>query len=728
MAESSATQEACHGIFFLNTLGRESQFRLTLRRKAALGLLALALLSIGTLVTFDRLVLPQRFDRVERLEVERDALRVVNALEVRGELLDVLLVDWAAWDDSYRFMDATDSEAADEYRSSNLVDDLLDALGLGALIFLDTDGELREALWRWPSGEATPIQGLEPDSEAVLSLSMEAEASGSSVGVIRMPVGHPMLAAARPITMSDSTGASHGTLIMALWLDDAFAAELSESLATPLRFETMTSEPDVVELASDVDAIAIVEDGELNGQALIRDTDGQPAFLVETSQRREIASLRDQALWLAIAGVVLTIGLTAMMIYAATEVLLLRPMLLMRHELAYLDAEAASGTRGAGRAGDDPGTGRSRLNARGHDEIAEVARAVNAMLDRLADSTAEQERLTIAVGEQEEVARTALLEMGEGFLAFDHGGRCQVCNPAAARMLKRSSEQVRGRHITELLPSARAPQSSDGPQIIEVSGRSLAITRSANLRGARSGRSVVVLRDVTDILDVERLKRDIIATVSHELRTPLTSIRATVELFQEGEGGALSEVQTRMLTLLSRNTDRLLHIVNDLLALTTLESGTVALRREECDLAVVAARVVEDLQPLAAASAIDLDVDVAESAVAWGDEPRIRQVIDNLVQNAIKFSPSGSRISLDVRTEADEVVVSVRDQGPGITRAEQERVFEKFYRSPGSERLPGTGLGLPIARLIVELHGGRIWIESDGATGTTVLFTVPAPP
>ena len=701
--------------------------RLTLRRKAALGLIALALLSIGALVTFDRLVLPERFDRVERLEVERDVLRVVNALEVRGELLDVLLVDWAHWDDTYQFMAAPDSEEAAEYRASNLVDDLLEALGLGALIFLDTDGELREALWRWPSGEATPIGGLEADADAVVSLSVEAQASGASVGVIRLPVGHPMLAAARPITMSDGTGRSRGTLIMALWLDDAFASDLSQSLATPLRFETTTSEPDVVALASEVDVITIVEDGELNGQALIRDISGQPAFLVETNQRREIASLRDQALRLGIAGVVLTIGLTAMMIYVATDVLLLRPMLRMRHELAHLDAATAGDrhlTRGAGA----PTGEVSRLSIRGRDEIAEVARAVNAMLDRLADSTAEQERLTIAVGEQEEVARTALLEMGEGFLAFDQAGRCQVCNPAAARMLKRSPEQVRGRHIAELLPSARATQHSDGPQIIEVSGRALAITRSATLQGRRSGRSVVVLRDVTDILDVERLKRDIIATVSHELRTPLTSIRATVELFQEGEGGTLSEVQTRMLTLLSRNTDRLLHIVNDLLALTTLESGTVALRREECDLSVVVARVVEDLQPLAAASAIDLEIDRGQPAVAWGDEPRIRQVIDNLVQNAIKFSPAGSRIWLGASAEGDEVAVYVRDEGPGIAGAEQERVFEKFYRSPRSERIPGTGLGLPIARLIVELHGGRIWIESDGASGTTVRFTIPTPP
>ncbi len=691
--------------------------RLSLRRKAALGLLALAVLSIGALVTFDRLVLPERFDRVERLEVERDALRVVNAMDVRGDLLDVLLFDWSHWDDTYEFM-AGPSEAADEYRTSNLVDDLLETLGLGALIYLDTDGETYDALWRWPSGESMPIQGLDAGAPAVQALTDKVQASGSSVGVVRLPVGPPMLIAARPITRSSGEGTPRGTLIMAMWLDDSFAQALSASLATPLRFETLASEPNVVALAAQADAITIVEQGELNGQALIRDIEGAPAFLVETNQRREIATLRDEAVWLGVAAIILTIGLVAIMVYIAMEVLLLRPMLRVRRELALLDT---------------PGSGdgaRARLSAPGRDEIAEVARAVNAMLDRLADSTAEQERLTIAVGEQEEVARTALLEMGEGFLAFDPAGRCQVCNPAAARMLKRSPEQVRGRHITELLPTARAPQPSDGPQIVEVSGRALAITRSATLQGTRpGGRSVVVLRDVTDILDVERLKRDIIATVSHELRTPLTSIRATVELFQDGEGGALTEVQGRMLMLLSRNTDRLLHIVNDLLALTTLESGTVALRREEADLAVVAARIVEDLQPLAAASAIDLDVEAdAESAVAWCDEPRIRQVIDNLVQNAIKFSPAGTQVALSTRAEGDEVVVSVRDEGPGIAGAEQERVFEKFYRAPGSDRLPGTGLGLAIARLIVELHGGRIWIESDGETGTTVRFTVPTPP
>lgn len=687
--------------------------RLSLRRKAALGLLALGLAGTAALVTFHRVVVADRFDELERREVERDALRVVNAIDVRGAALDVLLLDWSSWDDTYEFVSGP-GPATDAYVDSNLVDDLLEALDLGVLIYLSRSGATYYELSRWPSGDTEPIQGLEAETPLVQSLIRGAQRFDETRGVTRLPNGRAMLVAARPILMSDGTGPSRGTMIMGRWLDAAFAEALGESLATPLRFETLASEPDVVERAAAKDAIAITEDGELNGQALIYDLDGQPAFLVETSQRRDIGKLRDQVLWLGIGAIVITLGLTGGMVYFGVEALLLRPTLRLRRELAELDATDEQ----------------ARLSAGGGDETSEVATAINEMLDRLMESAAEQERLTIAVSEQEEVARTALLEMGEGFLAFDATGRCQISNPAAGRMLGLTPEQIRGEHIGPLLPSVRPAEGGAGPQLIEVGGRSLAITRSASLNRRRGpNRSVVVLRDVTDILDVERLKRDIISTVSHELRTPLTSIRATVELFQDGEGGSLSEVQTRMLSLLSRNTDRLLHIVNDLLALTTLESGAVSPRREECDVSVTAARVVEDLQPAAAAAGVALEGEASPSpAVAWCDEPRIRQVLDNLVHNAIKFSLPDGSVRVSVQTDGEQVVVSVGDKGPGISLPDRERVFEKFYRAPGSERVPGTGLGLPIARLIVELHGGRIWIESDGATGTTVHFTIPAPP
>ncbi|MCA9846456.1 MAG: HAMP domain-containing protein [Dehalococcoidia bacterium] len=685
---------------------------LSLRRKAGLGLLILGLAGILALVAFHRFVISEQFDRVEHAEIERDARRAANAIDVETTRLDLLLYDWSSWDDTYRFMDGPGS-AFDAYVESNLVDDILESLQLGALIYIDRAGDSYFETWRWPSGDMAPIQGLEAESPLVTELVRGAQRFDKTCGVILLPNGQPMLVSARPILTSDDDGPAHGTLIMARWLDDDFIGALSESLATPIRFEPLASEPDIVERASEQLAIAVTENGELNGQALVRDINGEPAFLIETNQRRGINSLRNQVLWLGVAAIVATLGVTGVMVYFGANVLLLRPMLRLRGELAELGADEEH----------------QRVTVRGRDEIAEVAGAVNAMLNRLAESAAEQERLTIAASEQEEVARTALLEMGEGFLAFDASGNCLISNPAAGRMLQKSPDEILGRHITQILPAARPSETGDGPQVIEIGGRSLAITRSASLNRGRGGRSVVVLRDVTDILDVERLKRDIISTVSHELRTPLTSIRATVELFQDGDGGALTDVQSRMVSLLSRNTDRLLHIVNDLLALTTLESGAVALRREETDLSVTIARVVEDLQPSAVAAGVTLETDGnAEPAVAWCDEPRIRHVIENLVQNAIKFSLPDGEVYVSARAGAHEVTVTVTDQGLGIMPADQQRVFEKFYRAPGSERVGGTGLGLPIAKLIVDLHGGRIWIESDGASGTTARFTVPSPP
>jgi signal transduction histidine kinase len=294
-------------------------------------------------------------------------------------------------------------------------------------------------------------------------------------------------------------------------------------------------------------------------------------------------------------------------------------------------------------------------------------------------------------------------------------------------MLRLAPEAALGRHFSELLPSLRRDSSSDTLQLLEIGGRTLAVTRNLETPVGRQ-RAVVVLRDVSDVLDIERLKRDIIQTVSHELRTPLTAIRATVDLFETGDAGNLSDVQLRMVGLLSRNTDRLLTIVNDLLALSALEGRNVTLTREPIDLAVMASRVTEDLGPAATAGNVTLETEAPNPAVAWGDEQRLRHVLENLVQNGIKFGRPGGQVIVEVIDGAYEVTVRVRDNGIGITPEDHDRVFEKFYRTQAGQRITGSGLGLPIAKLLVELHGGRIWVESDGQTGSVVSYTVPAAP
>ena len=450
------------------------------------------------------------------------------------------------------------------------------------------------------------------------------------------------------------------------------------------------------------------------GYGLVRDIGGQPAIVVRTTQERPVAALAERAM-IAVVGTVLALGVVlAAALMFALQVTLLRPMSRLQREMATIA----------------DGPAETRVSVVGNDEVAAIARDVNRMLDRLAESAQEHERLQSAIREQRDLAAAAFDAMTEGLLAFDAQGFCTVCNPAAARLLQTTEARARGRHVTELLPGVQAaPIHPSGPQLIEADGRTLAVSRDRGIPPHASRHSVVVLRDVTEVLDVERLRRDVISTVSHELRTPLTAIQATVEMLDGADSGPRNEVQANLIALLSRNVARLRRILDDLLSLSALEGSSVRLDRDRMDLGVLAHRVVEDLRPTAITAGVTLRSEARGDVVAWVDEARMRQVLENLIQNAVKFSSPDATVLVSVTGEADTVRVAVADHGPGIPAGELSRVFDRFYRSPSAPRnAQGTGLGLPIARMIVELHGGRIWLESDGRTGTTAYVTLPTRP
>ncbi len=326
----------------------------------------------------------------------------------------------------------------------------------------------------------------------------------------------------------------------------------------------------------------------------------------------------------------------------------------------------------------------ARVTVVGTDELARMAEDINGMLDRLTTSAVEHDRLQDVVREQRDLAATALETMSEGLVAFDVQGFCIVCNPAAARLLGTVEARARGRHMTELLPGVAAPvgDRSDGPQILELNGRTLAVTRDRSGPPNATRHSVITLRDVTEVLDVERMRRDVISTVSHELRTPLTAIQATVEMLEGAESGPRNEVQSNLVSLLTRNVARLRRILDDLLTLSALEGASVRLDRDRLDIGVLANRVVEDLRPTAIAAGVAISCTAQGEVVAWADEARIRQVLENLVQNAIKFStPDSEGVEVSVSGQISEVRIAVLDHGAGIPASELIRVFERFYRS-----------------------------------------------
>ena len=233
---------------------------------------------------------------------------------------------------------------------------------------------------------------------------------------------------------------------------------------------------------------------------------------------------------------------------------------------------------------------------------------------------------------------------------------------------------------------------------------------------------VWTLRDMSEARQADRIKDALVATVSHELRTPLTSIIGYLELLEDDD---FAPETARHLEIVRRNAERLQRMVEELLFLSRVEAGGLPLDLAEVDVAEIARAAVGSAEPVAAAHELALAIDAPESALTFADASRVRQVFDNLIANALKFTPAGGHVEVAVRCEGSNIVASVADNGSGIPAADQPRLFERFFRSAATRSLPGTGLGLTIVRAIVEGHGGDIACDSTEGVGTTFTFSLP---
>jgi signal transduction histidine kinase len=230
----------------------------------------------------------------------------------------------------------------------------------------------------------------------------------------------------------------------------------------------------------------------------------------------------------------------------------------------------------------------------------------------------------------------------------------------------------------------------------------------------------------TRLRELDLMKDEFVSLVSHELRTPLTSIRGYLELLLE-EGGNLTPEQERFLGVVDRNSERLLDLVGDLLFLAQVDAGKLTIAREDVDFEQVVQDSVETLRPIAESRRTNLVTSIAPVPRLVGDRARLTQVLDNLLSNALKFTSEGGRVSVSLHADGDRAVVEVQDNGVGIPGAEQNRLFERFFRSSRATEnaIPGTGLGLAITKAIAERHGGRISVESEEDVGTCVRVELP---
>ncbi len=238
--------------------------------------------------------------------------------------------------------------------------------------------------------------------------------------------------------------------------------------------------------------------------------------------------------------------------------------------------------------------------------------------------------------------------------------------------------------------------------------------------------AVGVLRDVTRLERTEAMRRTFVADVSHELRTPIASIAAAAETLSEGQPDRAESAE--LLGLIRRQSDRMRELIDDLMDLAQIESGAVPLAREEISLRELLTEVAEDLESGARERGVDVRVTGDERVTAMGDRRRLGQLARNLLDNAIKFSPSGAPVVVRVFRQAGRPGFSVEDLGPGIPKAERDKIFQRFYQvdRSRSKRRPGSGLGLAIVKHIAQLHGATVDVEGEVGQGSTFRVSFPA--
>ncbi|MBI4671319.1 MAG: PAS domain-containing protein [Chloroflexi bacterium] len=343
------------------------------------------------------------------------------------------------------------------------------------------------------------------------------------------------------------------------------------------------------------------------------------------------------------------------------------------------------------------------------------------------------------------MARDALTSLADGLLLVDDAGRIALLNPRACALFGVQEAlwlSLPAADFYRALAQQTGQEQNLAPRLEHYARRAADLPRLEfalrtpeprtveatwfRLQGGARGGYGVLWRDVTRDKELERMKSQLLSTVSHELRTPLASIKgfATTLLRQDVRWDEAT--QREFLRIIEEESNRLEELIDNLLDMSQVEAGALRIQKEPVRLRRVVREAVEQAQRRTEAHWFETDLP-AELPRVWADPRRIRQVLNNLLENAVKYSPDGGQITVRCEVEGANVTVSVADQGQGIPPDMLERVFERFFQVDGAStrKTGGSGLGLAIAKGIVEAHGGTIWAEAAPGQGSIFRFTLP---
>jgi signal transduction histidine kinase/CHASE3 domain sensor protein len=470
-----------------------------------------------------------------------------------------------------------------------------------------------------------------------------------------------------------------------------------------------------------VDAIRALIDPEL-----------QRLNLAASRDREHVSDAERQGVVIGVSGILVTIllftGIIGYFLRAASAPI---------RRIAVATREVAAGTFGV------------QVSEGGVGEVGELALAFNEMSrslaghqDELADQNVDLERLA-------NVLRAVLDSTVDGILLSDAEGNVQLANRPIVTLTRELGMSFDGPVVDRLLSVAERIADPDKYRLAmeklrsnpneatldefedTITGRVFQGFTAPVLddRGGFLGR-IWTLREITQQRELDRLKDDFVATVSHELRTPLTSMMGFLEMIREGEAGELTEEQQRFLAIVYRSSERLQRLVGDLLFVARLDVNGLQLQFGPVDLEEVVRDAVESAGALARSRKLTLELEIATVPGVRGDRERLSQLVGNLISNALKFTPAEGRVTVRAFVDGGHAVVEVEDDGIGIPEAEQDRLFQRFFRSSiaTEQAIPGTGLGLVISRAIAEAHGGTLDVRSKAGAGACFRLELPLEP
>jgi len=716
---------------------------MTLRTKALI-IIGVALLCMaGLTYVTSRFTFMRGLEEIEERDTSKDVEQALGALSYLISDLEADTADWAAWDDTYAFIE----DGNDKYIQSNLTDETFITIRLNLMLFVHSSGRIVFGkAFDLENEDETPIpQDLLAHLSANSLLLSQADTHNFTSGIISLKQG-PLLIASQPILTSEDEGPARGTLIFARYLDSETINELVQVTLFPITVRPVNNlvYPDFKEALSSLSQegpifVKPLDKECVGGYALMKDIYGKPGFVLRVEVPRDAYQLGQVATSyyiLTILGVGLLVGGITM--FLVQKQVLSRFTSLIRG----INRIAASG---------DTST---RISMGGRDELSLVAGTINGMLVALEES-GERYRALLNLGAEVGEAIVILqdTEQGNGIQTFVSVQWCRIAGYFERELLgmpffdlvhsqyreaslNRHQRKMRGEIISGLFEIVIIRKNGTEVPIEVTSARSIYMGELANVIFIRditerkqAQEQLQLLyeqeRDIRQRLEEEVRKRtEFTRALVHELKTPITPVLAAAELLLEE---IKDERSLKLVQSIDRSASNLNRRIDELMDLIRGETGMLPLNLVSVDAVSLLRDIGLEMMPVALRAGYSLTVDLPSSnPVVSADRDRLRQVVMNLLNNAFKFTPEGGDITLRAREEGDNLIVEVQDTGPGISKADQERLFDPYYRRvEDRERLSGLGLGLAIAKTLVELHGGRIWVESKKGQGSTFGFSLP---